>query len=101
LAPWDRDNLKLVVWGSVPNEQESRRRPSICRRFETSGDFRLGLRILSANELEEKRKQFHKNFRLVPSATVTPGLDFFLCFQELDEEVLLQFHRVTWLGVER
>ena len=60
-----------------------------------------GCGYFPANELEEKRKQFHKNFRLVPSATVTPGLDFFLCFQELDEEVLLQFHRVTWLGVER
>jgi hypothetical protein len=91
----------LVVWGSVPNDHESRRRPSICRRFETNGDFSRGLRILSANELEEKRKEFHKNFRLDPSATVTPGLDFFLCFQELNEEVLLQFHRDIWLGVER
>ena len=101
LVPWDRDNLKLIVWGPIPNEQGSGRRPPIRRRLESSGDFRHRLRIPSANELEEKRKQFHKNFRLVPSVPVTPGLDFFLCFQELNGEVLLQFHRVSWLSVVR
>jgi hypothetical protein len=100
-APWDRDNLKLVVWGPVPNEQESRWRPSICRWLESSGAFRHRLRIPSANELEEKRKQSHKNFRLVRSAPVTRGLDFFLCFQELNEEVLLQFDRASWLSFVR
>jgi hypothetical protein len=101
LVPWDRDNLKLIVWGPIPNEQGSGRSLPIRRRLESSGDFRHRLRIPSANELEEKRKQFHKNFRLVPSVPVTPGLDFFLCFQELNGEVLLQFHRVSWLSVVR
>jgi hypothetical protein len=50
---------------------------------------------------KRKGKSFIRILDWNPSATVTPGLDFFLCFQELNEKVLLRFRRVIWLSVVR
>jgi len=59
LAPRDRDNLKLIVRGPVPNEQEALRRPFIPRQFASSCDFINRLGIHPGYELEEIRQQFH------------------------------------------
>jgi len=85
LAPSDRDNLKLIVRGPIPNEQETRRGLLISRQFAGSRDFSNRLGITSEYELEETREQFHKIFRLLPGATVTPWLGFFCLFYWLQK----------------
>ena len=58
-APWDRDNLKLIVRRPVPYEREALRSPLIFWRFARSCDFINGLGTPSGYELEEIRQQFH------------------------------------------
>src|SRR5260370_1688073 len=59
LAPWDRDNLKLIVRRPIPNEQAPLRSALIFRQFASSCDFSYGLGIPSEYESEEIREQFH------------------------------------------
>ena len=93
LAPWDRDNLKLIVRRPVPNEREALRSPLIFWQFARSCDFSNRLGIPSEYESEEIREQFHKIFRLFTGATVTLWLGFFLCFQKLTKKCC-RIHRV-------
>jgi len=61
-APWDRDNVRLIVRRPVPNEREALRSPLIFWQFARSCDFSNRLGIPSGYELEEIREQFHKIF---------------------------------------
>src|SRR5271165_702756 len=80
-APWNRDNLKLIVRRPVANERDALRSPLIFWQFASNCDFINRLGTPSGYELEEIRKQFHNIFGLFTEATVTPWLGFFFVFK--------------------
>src|ERR1700730_12876474 len=79
LAPWDRDNLKLIVRRSVPNERDALRSPLIFWQFARSCDFSNRLETPTEYESEKIMEQFHK--------ILDSGWDFSL-FSKANEEVL-------------